>query len=163
MTMEHDTFGNLKDWGPVLEQIEALHTQGELDDQQDGLLRILRYRDNWRLRETVLTCVKDMHHPTPELLEGILGIMMDETLYHDVRILAAEALAALAPRVTDRREPGAVVDVTMALTKMDALLEGPGPPYFLRAIDGVRHALGKSSSFRQHERAQQRKSERTAT
>jgi len=143
--MAHDIFGNLRDWGGVLERIEALAAQHQLDGHQAGLVRILRYRDNWRLCESVLEYVKDLRQPTDQLLRGVLSIMMDESIYHDARILAAEALATLTAGAQARGDSGAAVDSKIALQKMGELLNTPAPPFFHRAIDGIRETLESSA------------------
>ncbi len=50
-TMKKDPFGNLADYQPVLELVHDLADKGELAECQPGLIRILRYKGNWRLRE----------------------------------------------------------------------------------------------------------------
>lgn len=45
--MYSDIFGNLTDWGRVIEMLDRLKELKKLDRNQDGLTRVLRYRDNW--------------------------------------------------------------------------------------------------------------------
>lgn len=52
--MDSDIFGNLMDWGLVLDKLDDLKKSEKLHKHQADLIRILRYRNNWRLRETVL-------------------------------------------------------------------------------------------------------------
>ncbi|UCC72577.1 MAG: hypothetical protein JSV86_19805 [Gemmatimonadota bacterium] len=98
-----DSFGNLVEWGRVLEEIGRLGINRELDEHQEGLVRILRYRANWRLREAALKAVTEMDAPREALLSAVLEIMMDESLYHEVRVLAAEALAAGLARAQEKK------------------------------------------------------------
>jgi hypothetical protein len=155
--MKQDVFGNLKDWGPVIERIEALQAGCELDAHQEGLARILRYRDNWRLRETVLNCVK--HHirrPSDELLQGVLAIMMDESIYHEARLMAAEALLSGlgsqngTEHHRDRGRRAAVIE------KMDTLLEMPAAPVFQQGIRCCRDRLAAPLSPQSHRRPQRK-------
>ena len=93
--MQADPFGNLTDWGPVLERIYSLAEEGTLSECQHGLIRILRYRDNWRLREEVLKQVATMENPEVALVRQVLKIITDDQLYYEVRILAIETLLQL--------------------------------------------------------------------
>ncbi|UCC48645.1 MAG: hypothetical protein JSV41_00255 [Gemmatimonadota bacterium] len=98
-----DSFGHLMEWGRVLEEIDRLRISGELDEHQRGLLRVLRYRGNWRLREAVLRAVTEMDAPGETLLSAVLEIMVDGSLYHEVRVLAAEALASGLARAHEQK------------------------------------------------------------
>ncbi len=66
--MKHDLFGSLRDWGPVLELVDDLADNGQLAKCQPGLIRILRYKGNWRLREEVLKRVGEIKTPSSELV-----------------------------------------------------------------------------------------------
>jgi len=139
--MPIDRFGNLRDWGPVMEQLDRLCKQGELGQHRRGLARILRYRDNWQLREAALKYARAVSDPTDELLESALAIMMDENIYYDARILAAETLADLAPRRTVENCASSGLTPQFIREKMDALMDSPQTPRFHRAIDSVRQSL----------------------
>jgi hypothetical protein len=91
--MSTDSLGNLKDWGRALEVLSAWKRAGQLDRHQGELLWLLRYRNNWRLREAGLEAMRDLQTPEPELLEEACRIVMNEGLYYQVRVLAAETLA----------------------------------------------------------------------
>jgi hypothetical protein len=90
--MQPDPFGNLRDWGPVLELICQLADENKLCECQPGLTRILRYRDNWRLREEVLNRIGKINNPDNTLVLQVLDIITDENLYYEVRILACETM-----------------------------------------------------------------------
>ena len=96
--MKRDTLGNLEQWGRALEQLDEWKQARQLDNHQDDLLWLLRYAGNWRLREAALEMMVSLQDPTPDLILQTRDIMMNEGLYHEVRILAAEALAALLSR-----------------------------------------------------------------
>lgn len=96
--MKTDDIDNFKDWWVVLEKLREMKTASALDECQHSLARILKYRDNWRLRETVLEYATDIHKPTNEFLEAICAIMTDDNIYISARILAVEALRVLVPR-----------------------------------------------------------------
>ena len=137
--MTTDMFGNLREWGRVLERLEGLRESGQLDDHQAGLARILRYKDNWRLRETVLEYIEDLDNPTEELLQEVSHIMMDDGLYYDARILlAARAVTTLIVlRENDGKEVKGL-NRTGVMEKMDSLMGTPQPP---KLTDTIRQSL----------------------
>lgn len=90
--MQPDPFGNLRDWGPALELICQLADENKLCECQPGLTRILRYRDNWRLREEALNRIGKINKPDNTLVLQVLDIIIDENLYYEVRILACETM-----------------------------------------------------------------------
>ncbi len=132
--MNGDAFGNLEEWGRVMNQLDCLKRSHELDRHQNGLIRLLRYRENWRLREAALECVRDLTHPSQGILCETLLIMMDEDLYYEVRILAAEALGELMKMVstpTDTWPAGLRQRVT---EQMHVLLDSHQPPIMHQAV-----------------------------
>ncbi len=131
--MSSDIFGNLMDWGQAIDKLNQLKQKKILNEHQPGLVRILRYRDNWRLRETVLSYVKDITHPSDDLLTEVLNIVMDENVYYDARILAVEALASLMNNYKNNKENDRI-DKNDVNKKIKALLVSPHPPVFHEAI-----------------------------
>ena len=131
--MSSDIFGNLMDWGQAIDKLNQLKQKKILNEHQPGLVRILRYRDNWRLRETVLSYVKDINHPSDDLLTEVLNIAMDENVYYDARILAVEALASLMNNYKNNKENDRI-DKNDVNKKIKALLVSPHPPVFHEAI-----------------------------
>jgi len=90
------TLDDLTDWGRVLDELKELKRLHLLDEYQDGLKRILRYRWNWRLRECALQYAKEVALPRDDLIEEVCSIMCDEGSYTELRMLAAETLGHLA-------------------------------------------------------------------
>lgn len=88
---------NFLDWERVLEESEELKELGLLDEHQSGLMRVLRYRGNWRLREYALECVKEVTAPTKDLVQEICALMCDEDVYPELRMLAVDAVRQLIP------------------------------------------------------------------
>jgi hypothetical protein len=86
---------DLMDWGRVLDELEELRRLQLLDEHQDGLKRILRYKPNWRLRECALQCAKEVAVPRDGLIEEACAVMCDEDSYTELRMLAAEAVGRL--------------------------------------------------------------------
>ena len=143
--MSPDIFSDLRDWGEVLDRIAQLKGSKSLDEHQGGLARILRYRDNWRLREAALKAAGDIASPSDELLSQVLAVMMDEDVYWQARVMAAEALNHLM-----QKESGGTASLNAAkvIEKMDALLSSPQPPAlhdgvrrFLKAIERTERAV----------------------
>lgn len=135
--MENNAFGNLKDWGPVLERMETLAKSGKLGDCQNELIRVLRYDDNWRLREAAIEHLSDIKNPSPEIIEEVYAIMMRDDLYYDVRILAAYALGKVFS-VCSKRAMSKETSVNQTMGKvidgMKRLLKDPQPPILHKAI-----------------------------
>ena len=135
--MNVDGFGNLREWGRVLEKMEALAKSGKLGDCQEELIRVLRYNDNWRLREAALAALTGISEPNPALIDEALKIMMRDDLYYDVRILAADALGkTLKKDSRTNRGGGDKMKETLnrVIEGMNRLLSDPQPPILHRAV-----------------------------
>ena len=107
-----DIFGDLREWGRVLDQIEQLRLAGRLDEHQEGLTRVLRYRYNERLREAALRVVPEIREPSKDLLDVLLQIVSDEYCALETRLLACEAVRHVISRIralglADPDEPAA--------------------------------------------------------
>ena len=126
-----DPFGDLVDCGSVLDLLRDLADKGQLTVCQAGLIRILKYRGNWRLREEVLRQVSQMENPTVELIHQVLAVLADDNIYYDARILASSALIALLEKTQD----GFHSEVNKAVQKVtDRLMATPQPPFFDEAL-----------------------------
>ena len=135
--MNDDGFGNLREWGSVLEKMETLARSGKLGDHQEELIRVLRYNDNWRLREAALAALPAIPAPSPALIDEALKIMMRDDLYYDARILAADALGkTLKKDSRANRRNGDKMKVTLdrVIEGMNRLLSDPQPPILHRAV-----------------------------
>lgn len=98
---------NLEEWDRVLEQLEEWKGAGQLDRHQDDLLWLLRYDSNWRLREAALEAMASLQTPEPELIRKACSILLDDSLYWEVRILSVEAVA---PVLAGEQAAGALTD-----------------------------------------------------
>ena len=137
--MKHDPFGNLRDWGPVLELFDELADSGQLGPYQPGLIRILRYKGNWRLREAVLMRVGEIETPSSELVLEVLSILADDNIYYDVRILAGDALTKLLKNVRD----GFNGNIRMSVQKVaERLRRTPQPIIFDNALRKLYSEIG---------------------
>lgn len=103
--MHRHVFGNLDEWGRVLERLAELTRSGEIEQHQEDLAMLLRYPDNWRLREAALERVSAIRTPTNALIHEICRIMLNDRLYFHVRVLAAEALTVALERLAECTDP----------------------------------------------------------
>ncbi|WDP92519.1 MAG: hypothetical protein HUN04_23465 [Desulfobacter sp.] len=149
--MEKFYFGNLRDWDQVLEKLEGLIKAGRLGDFQGELIRLLRFDQNWRLREAAIESLIFIDTPGFALAREVFSIVQRKDLYYDVRILAVDALSKLMVRIVDRRdldreEINAFFDQT--IRELSEYLKTPEPPKFHDALNEslsrLRH-LGKAA------------------
>jgi HEAT repeat protein len=135
--MDEKSFGNLKEWGGVLEKMEKLALSGKLGNHQDELIRVLRYNDNWRLREAALSALPKIQTPSPALIDEALAIMMRDDLYYDVRILAADALGKTLKKNSKGDWWGSDKTkeiIGRVLDGMSRLLKAPQPPILHKVV-----------------------------
>lgn len=132
--MKEDPFGNLMDWDFALETLEKLAEDGNLSNCQPGLIRILRYKGNWRLREEVLKCVGEVQTPSKELIHQVISILNDDNIYYDARIMAGNALVRLFKNTEDFNRDDTH---TAAKKVMEKLKSTPQPSFFDKAIDQI--------------------------
>ncbi|HOB73711.1 MAG TPA: hypothetical protein PKG54_04225 [Phycisphaerae bacterium] len=97
--MHGTVFGNLDEWGRVLEQLGELTRSGAIERHQEDLAMLLRYQDNWRLREAALEAIPAIQRPTEALIREVCRIMLNDGLYYQIRVLAAEVLNAIIDRL----------------------------------------------------------------
>lgn len=134
--MSHDPFGNLEDWGRVLVTLKELSDGGQLDDVQEGVMRLVRYPDNWRVRESALVAARQVKEPTAALISAIAQVLEDRNAFVDARILAARALGDLATR--KRWRDGAPAGTRKALrATLQRQLGSPEAPVLTRAIEAA--------------------------
>jgi hypothetical protein len=134
--MNNYRLDNLMDWGTVLKELEELREAGSLDQHQDGLRRIIRYKRNWRLRECALECAGNVNLPDDELVTEVCSVICDDDSYPELRMRAAEVAAELV----SRRAAGGVVPSFEGLTleeKIRDLLAAPLNPLLARTLQGV--------------------------
>lgn len=129
--MQPESFGNLQDWGPVLDQLRQLTHEGKLGDHQSELIRILRYQGNWRLREETLHRISAIEQPSNALIEQVLHIIADKNLYFEVRILACQSIIQLLKR---RGHPFDAIISDAIIGTLEKQLATPQPPIFTDAL-----------------------------
>lgn len=127
-----DIFGDLREWGQVLKQIEQLGLAGHLDEHQEGLTRVLRYRYNWQLRQAALRAVRDLRKPSKDLLGVLLDIVADEYCDLETRVLACETVLNL---IRSHREQERTDDFESdVFERAGELLRAPQPPVIRAAV-----------------------------
>lgn len=128
-----DIFGDLRDWGRILKQIELLRLAGQLDEHEEGLTRILRYRYNWQLRQAALRAVPELRKPSKDLFDVLFGIVTDEYCDMETRLLACGAVRDSISRHRDQEESG---DFESAASHCaDEILRVTQPPVLREAVD----------------------------
>lgn len=136
--MENMNFGNLMDWGNVLEILEDFKKNDNLDAHQGELIRLFRFDQNWRLREAAIEALESVRKPGVELAKEVYALVGRKDLYYDVRILAVNGLSKLMEKIVGRSD----LDVDevngfmeQAVKGLEEYLETPEPPKFHDALD----------------------------
>jgi len=133
--MQQDIFGNLMEWGDVLEKIGQIRDSNSLDDHQVGLVRILSYPRNWRLREAALRVVREINQPTVELLKETLNIALNEEVYLEARTIAVDVLADLMIKDRKIRTKKEIAARSRVLEKMESLMGETHSPLLREEIE----------------------------
>lgn len=147
--MENNVFGNLMDWGAVLEKLERLSRTGELGYCQDELIRLLRFDHNWRLREAAIEALPFVENPGLDLAQEVLLVIKRRDLYYDIRILATDSFEKMAHAMV--KNPDIDKDrlqafFTAAIKDLNALLSSPEPPIFYTALQQCAGQIKKTAS-----------------
>ncbi len=124
--MNCDVFGDLQDWGRVLDRIGKLREDGTLDDHQSGLARVARYPSNWQLRKAALRAIAELKRPGDEIARVAVQILLDDDGDLETRILAGNAL-----RGALNNSGGATISGcarSEVAQSIRTLLEKPQPP-----------------------------------
>jgi len=140
--METDPFGNLRDWGPTLELFNELAENNKLAECQPGLIRILHYKGNWRLREEVLKRIGQIQTPSRELIAIVFAIMADDNIYYDARILASDALTQLLKGLQADLFDEICDEIRKVVEKLRST---PKPPFFDEALKRLYSKVGLST------------------
>ncbi|GAB6905123.1 conserved hypothetical protein [Desulfosarcina cetonica] len=125
--MKPDPFGNLTDWAPVIDHFEELANGGQLENIQPGIIRILRFKGNWRLREVVLKRLGEIKVPSKKLIFAVLAILTDDNVYYDARVIAGDTLCDLL----QNGQPGHCDEfITLVRKAVEKLKTNIQPPFF---------------------------------
>jgi len=142
-----DIFGDLREWGDTLKQIEQLRLAGHLDEHQEGLIRVLRYRYNWQLRQAALRAVPNLRKPSKDLLDVLLRIVTEEHNDLETRLLACDAVRQWMGR--HHGQEGSGEFEAEAARRASEILRVPQPPVLREAVEQwlvpTREALGRAT------------------
>ncbi|MCP3873768.1 MAG: hypothetical protein GY699_11500 [Desulfobacteraceae bacterium] len=144
--MENNIFGNLNDWGIVLEKLEKLSETRELDECQDELIRLLRFEQNWRLREAAIEYLPFIEKPSLNLAREVNALIKRKDLYYDIRILATDGLEKLAATIVGNKafDKDILKQFIQGIVRdMDDLLASPEPPKFHDALQNSKSQVKK--------------------
>ena len=131
--MSIDIFGDLREWNRVLRQVDELQATGQLDEHQEGLARLLRYRFNWRVRRKAVESLSALAAPQDQILFLVLEIAADDHTQFDLRTLAADSLGSLIAMRQKANHWSADLEMTV-VEKLGGALKAHQPPEFERAI-----------------------------
>ena len=142
-------FDNIKDWGIVLEKLEGLAKGKDLGNHQEELIRLLRFNDNWRLREAAIEALHAIDAPSFELIREVFRLVMREDLYYDVRILATDGLEKLFINLLQEKNVDVENTIPLASEIIDGMersLASPQPPIFYNALQKSVEQIKKISN-----------------
>ncbi len=147
--MDYDVFGDLQQWGRVLDQIKQMRADGAFDNHQQGLARLARYPFNWQLRHAGLRAIAELKRPGDEVIRVAVRIMMDEKNDLETRILAGHAVSGAL-----RNGNGTIGGRARseAAGSIQRLLAQPGPPAlhaFARAWENSLSETAKTAATTQ--------------
>ena len=145
--MENNIFGNLNDWGMILDKLKKLSESRELDSCQNELIRLLRFDKNWRLREAAIESLPFVDNPSSNLAREVLSLIKRKDLYYNVRILATDGLEKLTAAIINNRASDKDIlkqFVQEIINDMDVLLASPEPPKFHDALQNSMNQIKKT-------------------
>jgi hypothetical protein len=134
--MPTDVFGDLQEWGCVLNRLDDLRKAGVLDDHQSGLARLIRYQHNWRVQQEALLAAACVSRPVEPLIHATAKVLDDREAILENRILAARALGSLLSCLQSG-EDGLTCEAGSAALVMKAVLADGGPPILQRAVEAA--------------------------
>ena len=140
--MSYDVFGDLQEWGRVLDQVQKMRADGALDDHQQGLARLVRYPFNWQLRQTGLRAIAELNRAGDEVIQVAVQIMVDEKNDLETRILAGHAVSGVL-----RKGDGTISEPARleAVTSIRDLLAKPQPPVLHASARGWEEGLSETA------------------
>ncbi len=125
---------DLMDWGRALTELEELRKEGLLDEHQDGLRRIIRYKRNWQLRTCALECAREVRLPQDELIQELCSVVCDEDSYPELRMRAAEVMADLVLKRNGKGEKCPLFKGVPIHQIMKRLLDVPLNPFLAQTL-----------------------------
>ena len=135
--MQGNQCARIRDPRGAMELLSTLSENGELNDCQPGLARILAFQGNWRIREETLKRLRYIENPSNELIRQVINIIADANLYYEMRIIACQAIEELLNR---NHHPYYASMQTILLQTLAAQMSIPQPPIFQQALESL-HSL----------------------
>ena len=119
--------GNFREWSGLPDTVASLAEHNELREHEDELIRALRYRSNWRIREIVLRALQKHEAPSVSILVAVLDILADESVYYETRVLAAATLTRLLERcgIAETNRPDSISLIAHRLAKLAETFHEP--------------------------------------
>jgi hypothetical protein len=140
-----DIFGNLREWGRVLEALETARAERLLDEHQAGLARILRFRGNGRLIERVLDLATEIRQASDLLIAEVCNLVVAWDVGVELRVKAARALGHL---LVQRPEQTSSFDPARVVRTMEELVAKPAPPVLADALNAALAAVREARGAR---------------
>ena len=141
--MDH-SLDNFQEWERVLATLEKIKRRGDLHHFQNDLIRLLKYRGNWRLCEAALKAIQHIQQPTAPLVSEVLTIIMDDNLYYEVRAMACHTLNGLIHRYKSSSN-GCQTLARLPIAKhLKALTSVPQPPILSTAASACLASMAES-------------------
>lgn len=128
-----DIFGDLREWGTILNKLDRLTQTGNLEKHQRGLVRLLRYRFNWQLRLAAIQAAATLRAPSPEVADALLRVVGDEYSELGTRVSASDAVCDVMRTLNASSWPEEIEESIRTFT--DSFLGGPQSPTLRNAVE----------------------------
>lgn len=134
--------GNLREWSEALVKLEKLKERGLIAEAQDELIRVLQYRKNWKLVETVLEYSADITTPLPQLVDEIFNIIIDYNAQIETRIIAVHVMGSLLVNNIKEKDNVPSERERFYINMMQRLVATPQPTAIKQAISETLKKIG---------------------
>lgn len=145
--MNVKTFENLEEWGAALDRLEEWKKKRRLNEHQGEIVRLLRYRGNWQLREKAIEYARDIDQPVNELLMSLKGILTADDIYLEARVMAAAALGHLIPKRGPAGKEAEELGKWKMLSALTDLLAPESPPLLRAAAAEALSEMGDKKAL----------------
>lgn len=138
--------GNLREWSEALVKLEKLRERGLIIEAQNELIRVLQYRKNWKLIETVLEYSEDITTPLPQLVDEIFNIITDYNAQTGTRIIAVHVMGTLLDKNIKEQEGVPSERERFYINMMQRLVVTPQPTAIKQAISETLKKIGAKNN-----------------
>lgn len=133
---------NFHDWGQVLDALKDIEKKGDLHRHQPDLIRMLKYKGNWRMREAALKSIPQVGKPCPALISEVLNIILDDNVYCEARAMACRTLSQLIDNCKNSPSSSQLFQELSIAKKLKTITAVPQPPMLVRAVTECLSCLG---------------------